>query len=332
MTTTADSTLPAVPHPVKQFIDFANPRGYDCGLHPGSISENAPFGGQVRWTDPQTQTAWERWKSIPTQAFVLDVESIGLYGEAYAVAGHVASFHDPERYEVVSAPFLFACDPDQASGANSDRLWVAENVPYFDHSAPTPAAVRSMFASVHNQIREEFPDAKIFAECLFPVEAAFLTACVRDGLIDPFNQAPYPFHDVASFMAAAGMDPMSIYDRREDELPKHDPLADVRQSTRLLHHAVWDLRRAAVPVLHLKRFMASAWEIRMRIGSKTLPEVPFTVIALEDWNGVEEGELIRFVSRDGTIFVSDGVEKGSVSEPSLISWLERGRVAIYSQN
>jgi hypothetical protein len=49
---------------------------------------------------------------------------------------------------------------------------------------------------------------------------------------------PYPLHEIASFMTAAGMDPMATYARLPDELPKHHPLADARQSARLLWLAV----------------------------------------------------------------------------------------------
>jgi hypothetical protein len=39
-------------------------------------------------------------------------------------------------------------------------------------------------------------------------------------------------------MMAAGQDPMKNHERRGDELPKHNPLADARQSARLLLEAI----------------------------------------------------------------------------------------------
>lgn len=76
--------------------------------------------------------------------------------------------------------------------------------------------------------------ALMFAECAWPVEAKFLAMCVGVNYPDSKWDGPYPLHDVASVMFAKDMDPMATYLREPNELPAHDPLADARQSARLL--------------------------------------------------------------------------------------------------
>mgnify|MGYP003529634433 CR=1 len=70
-------------------------------------------------------------------------------------------------------------------------------------------------------------------ECGWPVEASFLSACIRDDAFRNWD-GPYPMREIASIMLAAGMDPMATYEREESEKPAHEPLADARQSARLL--------------------------------------------------------------------------------------------------
>ena len=75
------------------------------------------------------------------------------------------------------------------------------------------------------------------AECLWPVEARFIRDCITDDA-QRLPEAPYPFHEIASIMLAAGMDPMASYPRTPSEMPPHNPLADARLSARLLSEAL----------------------------------------------------------------------------------------------
>ena len=79
--------------------------------------------------------------------------------------------------------------------------------------------------------------AEMAAECLWPVEARFLSACIADDA-RRLPTAPYPIHEIASVMLSAGMDPMGTYERTPSEMPRHNPLADARQSARLLVEAL----------------------------------------------------------------------------------------------
>lgn len=173
----------------------------------------------------------------PSTLFVLDVESIGLRGEGFA-AGFVV-MHEDGR---ILTEHLLSCEPD-AAGAWHDgqesRAWVRENCPALNPQFAKPADLRTAFW------REwavwQRTGAVMLADCPYPVESRFLEQCIADNS-ERARQAPYPLLDVGSVLYAAGMDPVGTYDRQPAELPKHDPLADARQSARLLLEALRALR------------------------------------------------------------------------------------------
>jgi hypothetical protein len=76
------------------------------------------------------------------------------------------------------------------------------------------------------------------ADCAWPVEARFLAACVDDQPEQRAWEGPYPLIDIASVRLAAGLDPLATVERLPSEMPAHDPLADARQSARLLIEAL----------------------------------------------------------------------------------------------
>ncbi len=154
--------------------------------------------------------------------FVFDVESIGLHGEAFAVGWVVI---DRKGSELTSG--LLGANPTDIRGLPGDHLWVRDNVPELPWRS-TPRDVRAGFWNAWMNWRY---DALLVADCGWPVEARFLATCVDD---EPLRQGPYPLHELASFLLAAGMDPLGTYDRKPLELPKHNPLCDARQSARML--------------------------------------------------------------------------------------------------
>lgn len=163
--------------------------------------------------------------------FVFDVESVGLHGEGFAVAGGIYLANGAVQRE-----FRYACPSEQAEGVEEDREWVNKNVPVLEITHRTPMGVRSAFWV-------EWMNAKgvcdcMAVECGWPVEARFLAACIDDNPAERRWKGPYPLMEIASFMAAARMDVMKKYERTPSELPEHDPLADARLSARLLSIAL----------------------------------------------------------------------------------------------
>lgn len=162
--------------------------------------------------------------------FVFDVESIGLHGEDFAVGGGLYLENGAAQWE-----FRFSCPRETAWGVSDDREWVKNNIPEIEITHSNPVALRTAFWEKWQQAKHQ--GAVMAAECAWPVEAGFLMSCIRDV---PYGgrTGPYPLHDIASMMLAAGMDPMATYEREPSELPKHDPLADARQSARLMVQAL----------------------------------------------------------------------------------------------
>jgi len=167
--------------------------------------------------------------------FVFDVESIGLHGQAFSVAGGIYDEDGSPLHE-----FAYHCHPDRADGEFSDREWVMANVTQSTASKniTNPRGVRDAFW--HEWMKAVEQKARMFVECGWPVEASFVSACIRDDGSRNWD-GPYPMHEIASIMLAAGMDPMATYERLPHELPAHEPLADARQSARLLATALKSL-------------------------------------------------------------------------------------------
>ena len=162
--------------------------------------------------------------------FVLDVESVGLYGKNFAV-GYVVL--DRHGNEVDGA--LLACAASAVGGSEESMEWIAEHVPPLDITHDSPRSMRDDFwkAWLYWKAR----GASMYADVGFPVEALFLIDCVMQNPMRE-KDAPYPLYDVSSFIAASGADPMLDYERYDSELPAHNPLADARQSGRLLMEAL----------------------------------------------------------------------------------------------
>jgi hypothetical protein len=158
---------------------------------------------------------------------VFDVESIGLHGDGFAVAWVVVN-REGERLDEA----CLSCNPDLCAGADESRIWVSENVPELERTSPTPQHLRNTFW--HEWRRWADQGAVLVADCAWPVEANFLSACVRLNHKEREWQGPYPLHDLASVMLVHGADPLAVTFRMPDELPAHHPLMDARQSARQL--------------------------------------------------------------------------------------------------
>jgi hypothetical protein len=181
--------------------------------------------------------------TLPPYFLVFDVESVGLHGDAFAF-GYVV-LDTATGAELDSG--LVQMDPGRAPlGLPDDRAWVAEHVmPALGARwgaqggvAETAAHLRGRFWAVWDTWRAH--GAWVAADCPWPVEARFLSQCVADHPHQRAGHGPYPLIDVASVRLAAGLDPLGTDERRPDEQPAHNPLADARQSARLLREALAD--------------------------------------------------------------------------------------------
>ena len=164
--------------------------------------------------------------------FVLDVESIGLYGDGYA-AGIVVI----DRGGIVQEDkrLLWGLDWEHERSTHPEEYaWYCQNVA--PHQLPvTHQFLISMRHAFWNfWVSWRARGAVLVADCPFPVETNFLSACVKEARANNIPDSPYPLLDVGTLLLACGLSPLGTYPRRPDELPKHDPLADARQSARLL--------------------------------------------------------------------------------------------------
>ena len=162
--------------------------------------------------------------------FVFDVESVGLHGEAFAVAGGVYI------NGAVQSEFCLSCPMEEAEGTDEDRKWCKNNIPIIEITHRTPNGIREAFWKEWESAKKRYPGILMAGECIWPVEAGFIARCIYQ--LGTETDGPYPFHDISSIMLAAGMDPMATYNRTPSEEPKHHPLADARQSARLLSDAI----------------------------------------------------------------------------------------------
>jgi len=196
---------------------------------------------------------------------VIDGESIGIHGEVYAggytTINRQGGLVDLSKLGLPSEDW-WSCPAIMAAGApcpaaeragraareplaqqeEQDRRWGLDNVPPEVHEGQgceTPREVRDRFWDVWMKLKAHFGERlMVAAECTWPVEAGFLSACIAD---DPTRkrhwEGPHPVLDISAVLLAAGMDPTGWFERTENE-PEHHPLGDARQSARLLVEAL----------------------------------------------------------------------------------------------
>lgn len=188
----------------------------------------------------------------PQYFFIFDVESLGLHGEGFAVAGGAWKNDGTNILEFAfHCPFTKSCNnlghrSDFARVSTPDDwTWIDQNVHINLISQPclNPLDVRERFWKTWMTCKETNSEIVMAVECGWPVEARFLEDCIKDNPRERNWQGPYPLHEIATYMLAAGMDPMATYERKENELPAHEPLADARLSARLLFEAIEILKK-----------------------------------------------------------------------------------------
>jgi hypothetical protein len=158
---------------------------------------------------------------------VFDVESIGLYGEAFAVGWVVVNEAGTELGEG-----LLCCNPSECEGTDANRAWVQNNVPEMPINCNSREQLINYFWDAWTTWAKL--GAVLVADCGYPVETGFLKECVMANHDVREFTGPYPLHDLASILLACGRNPLTTNPRLPNELPHHNPLCDARQSKRLL--------------------------------------------------------------------------------------------------
>lgn len=164
---------------------------------------------------------------------IFDVEASCVNGRGFAY-GYVVL--DTETGSYVEEGIQWAV-PDWTGVSADDQKWVQEHV-----CKNMPDGVTLTIEELHSEFWEMWArwsdkGAWLVADCLFPVETNWLAECLKEDPTRSKHQ-PYPVLDVVTALAFTGHFPMADYPRQDDELPKHNPLADARQSARILWERV----------------------------------------------------------------------------------------------
>ncbi len=163
-----------------------------------------------------------------------DVESNGLHGFAFAVAGIVLS---PDG-DVLSRIAL------RASDVGPLDPWVVEHViPAMETMHPNCSsrwAMRQRFWRWFDQAKGTGlvkDNALVVVDCGWPVEVNFLSECVNDDRAREMN-GPYPLHELSTLLLAIGRNPLGTHAgwlgdevKRIEGVP-HDPRYDAELSAR----------------------------------------------------------------------------------------------------
>lgn len=162
---------------------------------------------------------------------VIDVESVGLHGPAFAVGFVLIDFDGHATNEGI-----FAVDPMSLPVIDLEGLkWVTQNVKIAEYNCKFARTVRDRFWAFWKEAEDR---SVMAADVNWPVESNFLSACINDDLEGRRWDGPYPLLDIASFRLGAGEDSMTTQHRLDNELPPHHPLNDARQSARQLAEAL----------------------------------------------------------------------------------------------
>ena len=163
--------------------------------------------------------------------FSFDAETIGLYGEPFAVSYVICDCNDGKELEkgYLSCPF------ENAKGGISDREWVFKNViPHLpkETNCNTPEEVCEKFYSAWMKTKETYKEVIAIADCGYPVETSLCARAIRIREEERKFTGPNPLHEVATALFMAGMK-SDDYPRTENELPEHNPLNDAKYAARL---------------------------------------------------------------------------------------------------
>lgn len=173
----------------------------------------------------------------------LDVETNGLFGEAFAVGWVLTSADGFVLREGVHSCPYFAAEPDRKDSTPLLTEDFLKNKVLPALPTPNCSTVREVrdhffddWLCAWHEAQDKKEELYIVADVPFPCETRFLNQVRQDDRRGYL--IVYPLLDVASVLLAKGYDPTGVYPRRENELPAHNPLNDARQSGRIFHQVM----------------------------------------------------------------------------------------------
>jgi hypothetical protein len=164
----------------------------------------------------------------PVNLLSVDVESNGLYGQPFAIGAIVGTQAGPWTLFLADCPIEGPVDP-----------WVAEHVlPVLDDRAVMHFNdLPNLLGHFGEWWDRHRTGATVVAHIAQPVEARMFADLIHIIGRDPFS-GPFPLHDVATLLLAAGENPESVdtYIARHGidpgkgftEMGPHNPLYDAR--------------------------------------------------------------------------------------------------------
>lgn len=170
---------------------------------------------------------------IKSVIFSIDAETVGLYGEPFAVGYTV---YNAQGVELESN--YMSCPSKNAKGTLSDREWVEKNVvPHLpkEYDCETPQELCEKVYTTWMDLKRKYKDIITIADCGYPVESRLFSRAIENNEERTFT-GPFPLHEVSTALMFAKIK-REDYPRLPNELPEHHPLSDARQSARLFQTA-----------------------------------------------------------------------------------------------
>lgn len=182
--------------------------------------------------------------------FSLDVECLGLYGPVFSVGVSIidnSNNGDNHKCEVdnlflrVDHTELIKNNTNEYYYNDHDVKWVDENViPALGPiNCNSLLELRNRFWQFYLEAKNKYPNMIVISDCGSPCESGFFRTCIMDDAENRKWNGPYPLHELGTLLLMRGKDPIGTYQRNPNELPKHNPLCDARQSARLWIENFW---------------------------------------------------------------------------------------------
>ena len=160
----------------------------------------------------------------------IDAETVGLYGEPFAI-GYTLVNNKGSEFDRA----YLACPLESAQGLDSNREWVQRHVvPSLpkEYRYRNPSELCEAFYKEWMKIKNTYADLLIISDCHYPVETNLFARMVKSDEQSREFTGPYPLHEVATAIMTARMD-LKDYPRNKAELPEHNPVNDARYAARL---------------------------------------------------------------------------------------------------